>query len=93
MNSKIDIRRFLKDRKKAFTNEVMKDDFEGFKKYCMKYGVPIPKDKRVMKAGVYKAVQECLDIEDDVKQEAMRKCLLLGFNPFMNPFVGGVRKP
>ena len=74
---------FLKDRKKAFKNAVMKDDWNGFKKYCKKYHVPIPKSEVVMKAGCYKAVQECTDIPDEVKQEAKRKCLELGFYPYI----------
>ena len=82
------IKTFLKDRKKAFTNAVLLDDWDGFKKYCMKYGLPIPRNESVMKAGCYKAVQECTDIADAVKDEAMKKCLLLGFNPFINPYIG-----
>lgn len=83
MNSKIDIRRFLKDRKKAFTNAVMVDDWDGLRKYCKKYGMPIPKDERVMKAGVYKAVQECTDLSDEVKFKAAAKCVEMGFRPTM----------
>lgn len=49
-----------------------------------KYGVPFPKSKKAMKVGVYKAVQYCTDIPDDVKEIAIEKCLKLGFNPFID---------
>lgn len=78
-----DIGQFLKDRKKAFTDAVMKDDWTRFKKYCKKYGVPILKDERIMKAGCYKAVQECTDLSDEVKFKAAAKCVEMGFRPTM----------
>lgn len=74
---------FLKDRKKAFTDAVMKDDWTRFKRYCKKYGVPIPKDERIMKAGCYKAVQKCTDLSDEVKFKAAAKCVEMGFRPTM----------
>ena len=78
-----DVEQFLKDRKKAFTDAVMKDDWTRFKRYCKKYGVPIPKDERIMKAGCYKAVHECTDIPDEVKFKAAAKCVEMGFIPTM----------
>ena len=74
---------FLKDRKKAFTKAIMDDDWSYVRKYCEKYSVPLPKDDRVMKAGIYKAVQECIDIPDEVKNTAFVKCMELGFFPFI----------
>lgn len=53
--------------------------------YSKKYDIPIPKSRKVMKAGVYKAVQYCTNISEDVKVLAMKKCLQLGFNPFIKP--------
>jgi hypothetical protein len=48
----------------------------------------MPKDEKVMKAGVYKACQYCTDISEEVKGIAMQKCLKLGFNPFIEPIEG-----
>lgn len=36
-----------------------------------------------MKAGIYKAVQECTDISDGIKAIAAKKCIELGFFPFI----------
>ena len=81
----MNINEFLSDRKKALTKAVMDDDWTPFRKYCKKYGVQIPKDRRIMKAGCYKAVQGCNDIPDEVKKIAFEKCLALGFSPLFNP--------
>lgn len=77
--------RFSKERDKAFIKAVMEDDWEAVRKYSKKYGVPIPKDRNVMKAGIYKAVQYCTDIPEEVKNVAMVKCLELGFSPLIKP--------
>lgn len=74
---------FAEERDKAFIDAVVKDDWTGVKKYSKKYGIPVPKNEKVMKAWVYKAVQECTNIPEDVKEIAMRKCLGLGFIPFI----------
>lgn len=76
---------FVKERDQAFIKAVMDDDWSLVEKYCKKYGVPMPDSIRVMKAGVYKAVQGCTNIPEDVKGMAMAKCLELGFNPFVKP--------
>lgn len=80
------INRFLIDRKEALTKAVMEDNWDYVRVYCDRYGVPIPKDERIMKAGIYKAVQECTDIPKDVKDVAFMKCLELGFSPLIRPF-------
>ena len=72
-----------RDRDKAFTEAVLHERWDLVRKYAKKYGVPIPKDKRVMKAGVYKAVQYCEDIPEEVKVEAFWKCLELGMVPMI----------
>lgn len=77
------IERFVRDRDKAFTAAVMNDDWQAFKMYCKKYGLQIPSDKKVMKGGVYKAVQQCTRIPQEVKDEAFRKCLELGMSPYI----------
>lgn len=76
-------RQFLKDRREAFTKAVMKDDWKAARKYCRKYSVPMPKDSRIFKAAIYKAVNGCTDIPDSVKEIAWAKCLELGFVPYI----------
>lgn len=72
------------ERDKAFIKAVVDDDWKAVREYSKKYGVPMPKKRNVMKAGVYKAVQYCTNIPEDVKVLAMQKCLKMGFNPFIN---------
>ncbi len=76
---------FAEERDKAFIKAVVDDDWEAVRKYAKKYGVPIPKKRNVMKAGIYKAVQYCTNIPEDVKVLAMQKCLQLSFSPLINP--------
>lgn len=78
-------------RDKAMIKAVMEDDWSGIIRECKEDGVPIPDDPRVMKVGIYKAVQYCTKIPQDVKETAMLKCLALGFNPFIKP-IDGERK-
>lgn len=73
-----------KERDKAFTEFVMKDDDKKLKAYCKKYGVPIPKSRRAMACGIYKAVQYCTNIPDEVKDIAAWKCLELGMSPLID---------
>ena len=84
----MDQKQFLKDRKEAFTKAVMEDNWDYVRRYCDRYGVPIPTDETIMKAGIYKAVQACTDIPNEVKEVAFMKCLELGFSPLMNPAEG-----
>ena len=77
---------FAEERDKAFIDAVVNDKWDKVRKYSKKYGVPIPPKRNVMKAGVYKAVQYCTNIPEDVKTLAMQKCLMLGFNPFIEPY-------
>lgn len=81
-----DIEKFVKERDEAFIDFVRTDSTKKITKYCKKHGVKIPKDRNVFAAGIYKAVQECMDIPDDVKVLAMQKCMKIGFNPFMAPY-------
>ena len=76
-------------RDKSMIKAVMEDDWSGIIRECKEDGVPIPDDPRVMKAGIYKAVQYCTKIPQDVKETAMLKCLALGFNPFIKPYEPG----
>lgn len=81
----MNINEFLSDRKRALTTAVMNDDWTPFRKYCKKYGIQIPKDRKIMMAGCYKAVQGCADISKEVKDVAFKKSLDLGFSPLFNP--------
>ena len=75
---------FAEERDKAFTAAVLYDDLAAIRKFAKKYRMPLPKDKNILKAAIYKAVQECTDIPKEVKNEALYKCLKLGFMPFIN---------
>lgn len=81
----MNLKRFLKDRKEAFVKAVMEDNWDYVRVYCDRYGVPIPADEKIMKAGIYKAVRACTDIPKEVKDVAFMKCLELGFSPLMRP--------
>lgn len=76
---------FADERDKAFIKAVVDDDWKAVRKYSKKYGIPVSKNRNVMKAGVYKAVQYCTNIPEDIKVLAMQKCLQLGFSPFIEP--------
>lgn len=82
--SEMDIKKFVRERDEAFTDFVLYDRDDKLKAYCKRYGSPMPKDKRVMAGGVYKAVQYCTSIPEDVKNIAMQKCLELGMSPFID---------
>ena len=75
--------RFVQERDRAFTVFVKTGDLKAVRKYCRKYSVKIPEDEQVFKAGIYKAVQECRGIPQDVKDIAAVKCVELGFSPTM----------
>ena len=82
------IREFVRDRDTAFINAVMHDDWDGVAAYLEKYkmrGAQMMRYKEpVAKAAIYKAVQECTNISDDVKAIAAEKCVALGFAPRIN---------
>ena len=78
------LRHFVADRDSAFIKAVMDDDWKAFRMYAFKWGIEVPGNDRIMKAGVYKAVQECTIIPDSVKQVASEKCVALGFRPTMS---------
>lgn len=71
--------RFADERDEAFIDFVETGNTAKVKKYCRKYGVDMPKDKKVFAAGIYKAVQECTNIPDEIKDKAFTKCLELKF--------------
>ena len=79
------MRKFTKSRDAAFTAFAMNDDWDAVLKHFKKFGMDIPpKDKeKIAKAGVLKAIQECTKIPAEVKAEAAKKCILMGFRPTM----------
>lgn len=79
--SKYQLAKLVKERDAAFVQAVRDDRWSPVLAYCRKYGVPLPDREIVMKAGIYKAVQECLEIPEDVKLLAREKCIALGFKP------------
>lgn len=74
---------FAKDRDKAFIEFVQTDSIEAIKAYADKYGIKTPENEDVLKAGIYKAVQECTNIPQEIKDMARTKCIELGFKPTM----------
>ena len=75
---------FVKERDNAFIHFVKTGRMEKVDAYCKKYGVQLPANPKVKKAGIYKAVMQCTNIPENIKDIAMVKCLELGFSPFMN---------
>lgn len=82
----MNMRKFAKERDEAFVEAIVNDNWDKVRKYSKKYGIPIPKRKVAMKAGVYKAVQYCKDIPDEIKLQAMQKCLEMGLNPYIEEY-------
>lgn len=76
--------KFVKDRHKAFADVLYNDSLKELKKYSKKYGMEMPKNEKIAKAGVLKAIQECTDFTEEEKADAMFKCIELGFKPFMS---------
>ena len=82
-HSDAEIKMFVRDRNKTFTALVVDDDVEAVKRYIKRWGLPKPSNDRVLRAGIYKAVQECTDIPQNIKDMAWEKCIALGFKPTM----------
>ena len=76
---------FVKERDAAFADFVLTGSTKKLRKYCNKYGIPMPRNKKVLAAGVYKAVCATTSISNDIKDVAFQKCLELGFSPFIAP--------
>lgn len=75
------ISEFVKSRDEAFADFVLTNNKQKLLSHFSRYGQRVPKDERILKAGVYKAVQECEGIPEDVKRVARQKCIELGFSP------------
>ena len=79
----IDAKEFVKDRNEAFIDFVNTDDMTKLNAYFKKYKIKKPISRKIIAAAIYKAVQECTDIPEDIKDKAFVKCLELGFSPFI----------
>ena len=77
---------FVREQDAAFIHFVETDDLSKVRAYCKKWGVQMPKSRKVAAAGVYKAVVATASIPDDIKTMAMQKCLRIGFNPMIKPY-------
>ena len=75
--------KYTKERDKVFENVVLHDDLLGLREFCIKWRTPMPEKENVQRAAVYKAVQECANISEEVKQLAREKCEALGFSTTM----------
>lgn len=76
-------KQFVKDRNEAFIDFVLTGSMKKFNAYAKKYNILTCPDKTIQAAAIYKAVQECTNIPDDVKEIARKKCVELGFTPYM----------
>ena len=73
------------ERDKALVEFVKNDNLKPWVKVCKKYGITRPSSWKVERAAIYKMVQYCTNIPEDVKVLAMQKCLKMGFNPLIKP--------
>lgn len=80
-----DMEQWARERDRVFTDFVLTDDLTGVMTFCRENGVQMPDETNTLKAGVYKAVQECRKIPESVKALARQKCVALGFRPTMRP--------
>ena len=73
---------FAKERDAAFVDFVKTGDNRKALAFCLKYDVRIPDSYAAFAGGIYKAVQHCTGITEDVKKLAAEKCAALGMNPY-----------
>lgn len=76
------------DRDNAFVAFVGDGDFSHIDALCDKWGLVRLPHTDTGAAAVYKAVQECTGISDNVKATAFAKCVEIGFMPWLD-FKGG----
>jgi len=83
MSAEGSLEEFVRERDEVFTRFVLEDDWQAVEDYMIKYELidEAPKNPNIVKAAVYKAVQECRNIPAEVKAEAARKCREMGFRP------------
>lgn len=74
----------VKERDEAYIDFVKTGNLTKIKAYSKKYDILMPKNKKAQKVGIYKAVQYCDNIPEDVKDKAKKECLELGYDPFIS---------
>lgn len=74
---------YASERDAAFIKAVMDDDWKAVRRFAKKHQINIPKSRKALKAGIYKAVRYCTDIPEEVKDVAFTKCLMLGLSPMI----------
>ena len=79
-----DIKDFVKERDAAFIKFVQTGKTDKVRRYCRKYGLAIPENRKVLAAGIYKAVIATTSIPEDIRLLALQKCLDLGFSPLID---------
>ena len=79
------VRKYADERDEAFIDFVKTGSLEKVRAFLEKYEIEVPATDRVQAAGIYKAVQYCTRIPEEVKHEAAVKCLKLGLSPFIMP--------
>lgn len=58
----------VKERDEAYIDFVKTGNLTKIKAYCKKYDILMPKNKKALKVGIYKAVQYCANIPEDVNK-------------------------
>ena len=79
------LRQYADERDEAFIEFVKTGNYEKVAAFSKKYHIDEPADDRVREAGIYKAVQYCTRIPEEIKHQAAMKCLKLGFSPIIAP--------
>lgn len=71
------------------TRFVMDDNLDAVKKHLKKYGQwkDAPKSEKVLAASIYKMAWASTGVSDEVKKAARRKCIALGFKPYIEDSV------
>ena len=85
----MDYGQFAKDRDAAIIDVVMKDNWDTARQFFKKYDMEIPANETVFKMGTYIAAQYCVNIPEEVRVTAMRKCQKMDFSPLIRLFEGG----
>lgn len=75
-------RQYNKDRDNAIIELVKTGSLEEWYKVAKKYNMMSPKNEMILKAGLYKAAQACVNIPEEIKEKAAEECRALGMDPY-----------
>ena len=78
-----EIKKIVKERNEAFIDFVLNGNEKKLRTFCKKYQMPVPERSEVLASAVYKAVQECIYIDEEVKALAREKCKAIDMSPYM----------